>query len=170
MKYRFAILIFAIAFILQTSVFGQLQIAGASANLILCCGVVISFTYTETNAGIIVGAITAMIYDIAFSPFIGMTALPLAIVMGIAVFVREFLLNRERMVAMLSVAAGTVIIYYHLYFVMVKISGFASSYVHMLGSLVIYFVLDVIIMMILYIFMIEKATARRDNGYLKWAR
>lgn len=170
MKYRYAVIFFVLAFILQTSVFGQLQIMGASANLILCMGAVVSFVYSETNAGIIVGSATAMIYDIAFSPYIGMTALPLAIVMGLCIFVREFLLNRENMMSMLFVAAGSVIVYYNLYFVMTKIAGFASAYTYMLQNLIIYFILDVIIMMIIYIFMIEKATQRRDDGYLKWVR
>ncbi len=168
MRYRFAIIIFAAAFILQTSVFGQLPIAGCSANLILCCGIVISFVYPETNAGIIIGTAAAVIYDIAFSPYIGMTALPLAVVMGLAIFAREFLLNREHMGSMLVVSASTILIYYHLYFLMVRIAEIPSAYSMFLGKLVIYLILDVIISMILYIFMIENATKHRNDGYLAW--
>ena len=80
MKYRYACLIFALAFILQTTVFGMLPVFGVSANLLLCCCVVISFACTDNNAGIVISVVAGLLYDVCFSQYMGVTALLLLLI------------------------------------------------------------------------------------------
>lgn len=114
MKYRYACIIFALAFILQTTVFGMLPVFGVSANLLLCCCIVISFACTDNNAGFVISLIAGLLYDVCFSQYMGVTALLLVLVAAGCIAVRTFLLNSENFMSMLVTSLGSVFVYYNL--------------------------------------------------------
>ena len=57
MNYRKAIVLFVIAFLVQTSLLNVIMIKGYTPNLLLCLVVTISFLYENKTYGIVLGAI-----------------------------------------------------------------------------------------------------------------
>ncbi len=168
MKYRYAGLMFALAFILQTTIFGMIPVFGVSANLLLCCCVVISFVCADNNAGIVLSIAAGLLYDICFSQYVGVNALLLVLVAASCIFVRTFLLNSENFMSMLVVSLGTVAIYYNMLWLIYKIAGKGYSYLYMLEKLPIYMILNVIIMMIMYAIIIRKVVSHKSDRYSVW--
>lgn len=168
MKYRYAVIIFALAFILQTTVFGMLPVFGVSANLLLCCCVVISFACINNNAGIVISIIAGLLYDVCFSQYMGVTALLLALVAAGCIAVRTFLLNSENFMSMLVVSLGSIVLYYNLLWLIYKLAGISYSYLYMLGKLPVYIVLNSIIIMIMYAIIIRKVVRHKSDRYSAW--
>ncbi len=168
MKYRYAGLIFAAAFILQTTVFGMLPVFGVSANLLLCCCVVISFACADNNAGIVISAAAGLLYDICFSQYMGVTALVLVLVAAGCIAIRTFLLNSENFMSMLVVSLGAVTVYYHLFWLIYRLAGSNFSYLSMLEKLPVYIVLNTVIIMIIYAIIIRKVVSHRSDRYSAW--
>ena len=170
MKYRWSVIFFIAAFALQTAILGAFSIAGVSANLILCVAVSIAFTYQDDTSGLVLGLIFSLIYDAVFSAYLGLTALPLVITVILAIFLRERILNNENRVSMFIVSAGAVIIYYNLYWLFVRVAGYNSSYLAMLERLPLYLILNMIVMLILYFFLIRRVITHQEERYNRWVR
>ena len=168
MKYRYAGLIFAAAFLLQTTAFGMLPVLGVSANLLLCCCVVISFACTENNAGIVISTAAGLLYDVCFSQYMGVTALVLVLIAAGCIAVRTFLLNSENFMSMLVVSLGAVTVYYHLFWLMHRLAGSNCSYLYMLEKLPVYIILNTVIIMIMYAIIIRKVVSHRSDRYSVW--
>lgn len=168
MKYRYACIIFALAFILQTTVFGMLPVFGGSANLLLCCCIVISFACTDNNAGIVISIIAGLLYDVCFSQYMGVTALLLVLIAAGCIAVRTFLLNSENFMSMLVTSLGSVFVYYNLLWLIYRLAGSSYSYIYMLEKLPVYIILNVIIIMIMYAIIIRKVVSHKSDRYSVW--
>lgn len=168
MKYRYAGIIFALAFILQTTVFGMLPVFGVSANLLLCCCIVISFACTDNNAGFVISLIAGLLYDVCFSQYMGVTALLLVLIAAGCIAVRTFLLNSENFMSMLVTSLGSVFVYYNLLWLIYRLAGSSYSYLYMLEKLPVYIILNVIIIMIMYAIIIRKVVSHKSDRYSVW--
>ncbi len=168
MKYRYACLIFLVAFILQTTIFGMLPLFGVSANLLLCSCVVISFVCAENNAGVVLSIASGLLYDICFSQYIGVSPLLMVLVASCCILVRTFLLNAENFMSMLVVSFGSVVIYYNMLWLIYKVADKDYSYLYMLEKLPGYIILNVVIMMIMYAIIIRKVVSHKSDRYSVW--
>lgn len=74
MRYRFALPLFATAFLLQSTVASKLKILGVAPNLILCLVILLSFLY-DTNQGLALGVVFGLLQDLCFGQIIGPTAI-----------------------------------------------------------------------------------------------
>ena len=170
MKYRWAVIFFIAAFALQTAWMGAFSISDVSANLILCVSAAIAFTYPDDTSGIVLGGIFSLIYDAVFSAYLGITAFPLVITIALVMFVKEKLLNNENRISMLIVSAGSVLVYYNLYWLAVRAAGYNSAYTMMLGNLIWYLILNMVVMLILYFFLIRRVVIHQEERYNRWVR
>lgn len=168
MKYRYAIIIFTLAFVLQTTVFGKLPVFGVSANLLLCCCVVVSFACSQNNAGIVLAVVSGLVYDVCFSQYMGVTALSLTVVAACCIAVRIFLLNYENFMSMVVVSIGSIIVYYNIFWFIYKAAGIDYSYLYMLAKLPVYVILNGIIILIMYSIIIRKVVSHKSDRYSVW--
>lgn len=169
MRYRWAVLIFVAAFLFQICIVGNITVFGASVNLILCTAVITAFAYPEDTSGLIFGSLFALIYDFAFSPAPGVTALALAVTVLIGMGVKRVFLNSENSLSAVIVSLASVIVYYNLYWCLVKIAGINTAYTAMLTKLPLYLILNFIVMFIMYQIMISKVVKHKTDRYTKWA-
>lgn len=169
MRYGWSALIFAIAFMLQTGICGNFPIFGVSANLLLCCSVIITFAYPDDTSGIVLGGVFALLYDLVFSQFVGITAVPVVIVALCCIIAREYFLNNESTLSAAIISLISIVIYYNLYWVTVRLAGYGTAYVVMLQKLPVYVVMNWIIMMVIYAFMIRRVVKHKSDRYTRWA-
>lgn len=169
MKYRWALLIFAAAFILQVGVIGNFPIFGASANLILCMSVITAFSYPDDTAGLVIGGAFSLIYDFAFSQTPGVTALSLVLTILICMLLKNVLLNSESSLSAAIISVISVAVYYNFYWGMLKISGINTAYTAMLEKLPVYLALNFIVMYITYQIMIRRVVKHKTDRYTRWA-
>ena len=74
MKYRFALPLFLVAFLLQTTVFNHLKLFGTGPNLILCCLIILTFFYEGYSGGVLAVAF-GLLQDVCFGVVVGPSAL-----------------------------------------------------------------------------------------------
>ena len=79
MKFRFTILIFFLAFVLQTTFLNTFAIAGVTPSLIVIL-LICYYFFNKEPAGIATAMVFAVLLDIAFGGLIGVTPLALVIV------------------------------------------------------------------------------------------
>lgn len=95
MRYYLAIPLFLLAFLLQTTIFWRIPIAGYSPNILLCMVVVFSFIYQE-RYGLILGIAFGLLLDISTSLFLGIQAISFVVVFLIVRLFRS-IFNHESM-------------------------------------------------------------------------
>ena len=79
MRYYYAIPIFLLAFILQTTVMWRLPILGYSPNLLLCMVIVFSFIY-DVRYGLVLGVVFGLVLDIFTSQYLSINAISFVVV------------------------------------------------------------------------------------------
>lgn len=168
MRYRFAALIFAISFIIQSFILGSFAIAGANTNLILCFGVVIAFSYPDDTSSVVIGGIFALIYDICFSLYPGMGTVPYLITVTVCMLFKYYILNNENKLSMAIVSVLSVVLAYNLYWAAAAVTGIATSYISMLSHLPVYIILNIPVMYIAYLVIVEKNVRYRQDRYRRW--
>lgn len=153
---------FAAAFILQAGFAGFFPVMGASANLLLCLTAVFTFSFPDRYTAVICAGVFGLLYDMCFSQFIGVTGLCLMVICGLCIFARALLLNNETIVSGIVVSVGSVLIYYHLYWTLLKFCGDTHAYIMMLQHLPAYLVINFVIMMIMFL-IILRSRRQEDN-------
>lgn len=169
MKYRWALLIFIAAFFLQVCVTGGFAVFGASPNLILCASVITAFSYQDDTAGIVLGGLFALVYDFAFSQTAGVTALAVVLSVLLCIVIRNTFLNSESSLSAAIVSVVSVVFYYNIYWILLRISGVNTAYTAMLEKLPMYVILNFIVMFITYQIMISRVVKHKTDRYRRWA-
>ncbi len=168
MNYRWAVIFYIAAFFLQTAVTGVFPVAGVSANLLLCVSVAIAFSYSDDTSALVFGAVFSLVYDISMTGDPGMSMLALCVTVALTIAVRERVLNNENRFSMLIVSAGSVIVYYNLYWLCVRAAGYNTAYMVMLSKMHIYLLLNMPVMLVLYFFFIRSVVSHNEERYNRW--
>ena len=104
-------------------------------------------------------------------PVAGVSAnllLCVSVAIAFIIAVRERLLNNENRFSMLIVSAGSVIVYYNLYWLCVRIAGYNTAYIVMLSKMHIYLLLNMPVMLVLYFFFIRSVVSHNEERYNRW--
>ncbi len=166
MNYRKAIVMFVIAFLVQTSLLNVIMIKGYTPNLLLCLVVTISFLYENKTYGIVLGAIFGVLYDICFSTVVGPTALCLVIVAAFILLVRETV-NIENIINMWVVATISIAVYYVLNWLLIHLTGNPLGILYMLTKLPGEYIYSIIVITILYLILLRLSDRHRRDRYFR---
>jgi len=149
MKTRTAIIIFSLAFIIQTTLLRYIAIDHTAPNLLLCLVIVFSFMYNEPF-GILFSVIFGLLWDINFGIYMGVSAIGLLVVaMAMVLFRKPF--NRESfLLALLGGVIGS-ILYSCIYLGAYKLLGLPHSIYYLLKPQLYMIMYNVAIVMILHL-------------------
>ncbi|MGP1570314.1 MAG: rod shape-determining protein MreD [Eubacteriales bacterium] len=119
MKLRFAILIFFVTFVLQTTFVNAFSIFGVTPNLLLNLLICYLFFNKDKN-GIILAALLGIVIDISVGQLVGVTSLALIFVYFAVVSLKENF-NVENLVVAVPIGVFSTIIFDFVYFLIYKI-------------------------------------------------
>ncbi len=122
MRYCKSAVLFASALLVQTNFLNLIAVSGYTPNLCLALVIVFSFLLRGEAHAVIFGAVSGIVYDMAFSPVIGPTALAL---LAVCAFIRVigYTANNESCINMIVFGAGSISIYYFLRWLLLGIAG-----------------------------------------------
>lgn len=164
MKYRYSFILFAIFFIIQSTVLNHLSVFGVTANLILCAVIAFSFLYEDYN-GLINGIIFGMLLDLCFSPIVGIAALCNMVIALYAMEMKRYL-YKESLVSILIVSFSGTIIYQLIYWGLGRMFDSPISFIYVAklsGVLLLY---NGIALMLIYFFMRKHVIKHRKDRYI----
>lgn len=134
MSTKKALILFALALLLQPGLLNLLQIGGITPNLLLCLGLFIGFTEPEGIRPALVGVPFFLVLDILSGPYAGVGALSyFLVILALAFVVRD--LNRDHWMPLLAVSFGGILLYYLVYWVILAILGNPAGILRLLWFL-----------------------------------
>jgi len=166
MKYGYAIALFAVAFIIQTTLMNVIGINGATPNLLLCLVVILSFLFDERNYGLVLGMVFGLLYDICFSQYVGVAALSF-LVISLSVMIINFFMNKETVFSVITISVGATVIYSLFYWGVMAMLGSGYSFLYMLKNLPLYILYNTAVVTMLYYLMIKKVIRYHYDRYYK---
>lgn len=166
MRYWKAAIVFAAAFLVQTSLLNMLSIKGFTPNLILCLVVVFSFLYEEEMYGIIFGAVFGVLYDICFSAVIGPTAIALVVTAIVILIVREYA-NIENIINLWVVSVLSLGIFYVISWALFRLSGNPLGIVYVLKGLPWTGLYSLVVITAIYLILIRRVVKHRKDRYFR---
>lgn len=164
MKYRYAIPIFIVAFLIQSTVLRSIAILGTSPNLLLCLVIVFSFLYEE-QVGLVLGAFFGAAWDICFGMFIGVSGISF-IAASLGVMLLKNYLNHEHVIPAFFASILGTIINSVVFWGINMLLGAPQTVTYVLSLQPILIGYNVIFVIILHlIFVRDVIKHRRDNYY-----
>lgn len=158
MKYRYALLYFLAAFLLQSTVLIHFSVLGIAPNLVLCLVARMSFLY-EKPYGMVMGIVFGLLLDLCFGPVIGVAALSLFLTALALGFLRGYL-YQESVISMFFAALISTVIYEAVYFICLLVLGMEYQILYVLKYLPILILWHSLILIGIYFL-----TARRMEKY-----
>jgi rod shape-determining protein MreD len=164
MRYYYAIPIFLIAFLLQTTILWQYPIFGYSPNLIFCLVVVFSFLYEE-RYGLILSIVFGMLLDVSTSLYFGVQTLGLLLVC-ISVRLLRLAFNHEKFLPDIIIAAGLTPVNIFIVWAIYHLCGLPLSVMYPVYSLLPLVIMHTIIVFILHLILVRGVVRfRQDRHY-----
>lgn len=164
MKYRYAVLLFVIAFLLQTVLAPQNSILGISPDLTLCLVIAMAFLY-EGNSGVVCGVLFGLLIDLCFSPVIGPAAISY---LAVALFVAELRrhLYRDSLLNITIATVSGTVLFYLFYWAILGVFGGTYHFIVMLRMVPLLLIFHTIANILFY-FLIGRRSVRhpRDRHY-----
>ena len=166
MKYRYAVCLFSVAFIIQTTLMNVISIYGVTPNLLLCLVVVFSFLYDENNCGLVLGVIFGLFYDVCFSEYVGIAALAF-LVISLGIMLVNIVMNKEAIISVVIVSAAATIAYALIYWSIMALLGSNYSFYYMIKFLPLYVLYNTAVVTALYLLMIKRVIRHHYDRYYK---
>jgi len=164
MKYRYGFAAFLTAFIIQTTLIHHMAILDVAPNLILILVIAFSFLFDEKH-GIVFGILFGLLQDVFFAPVIGISALCYFLVsLGIGE-VRRYL-YRDNILSVAFIAFGGTLGYYVLFWILSAMFGSIYQITSLLGRLPLEMLLNMMILMVVYWFIVRKVIKYRGFKYM----
>ena len=149
---------FIAAFLLQSTLVLNFNIAGITPNFILCMTVLFSFLY-KGNQGLVFGVIFGLLQDIGFSILIGPSAILYFLIALLMSEIRHYL-YRDSILNLFFVSIMGTGLYYVIYWLILMIFKSNYSFIYMIKGLPVLLVFNFIIMVAFYL-----AVGKRDIRY-----
>ncbi len=149
MKHGIVLIFFIAAFLLQSTLVLNFNIAGITPNLILCMTVLFSFLYNG-NQGLVFGVIFGLLQDISFSILIGPSAILYFLIALLMSEIRHYL-YRDSILNLFFVSAMGTGLYYVIYWLILMVFKSNYSFIYMMKGLPILLVFHFIIMVVFYL-------------------
>ena len=166
MKYKYAFLLFLVAFLLQTTLLNIIGVFGVTPNLLLCLVIIFSFLYDEEYHGLVFGVLFGLLYDICGAQYIGISAIGFMVI-ALAIMLINIVLNKELVVSIILITIAGTWLYQSLYWVIMAMLGSQYSYLYMLRRLPLHILYNTVITTILYYALIKKVIKHHKDRYYK---
>ena len=164
MKYRYAFILYLLAFIVQSSLLQNVSILGVAPNLLLLLTIALSFLFNE-RYGMIFGIIFGLISDLLFSQVIGVSALSYFLVALSVSSIKKYL-YRDNIFSILFISAVGTIFYNALVWSISSIFGGDIGPLYALYKQPIAVVYNSLIMLPFYWFLVRKVIGYRGFKYM----
>lgn len=162
MRYHFAIPIFLLAFLIQTTILWRFTFFGFSPNLLLCLVIVFSFIY-ENKYGIVLGIAFGLLLDLSTSIYMSIQTITFVIVYFIVRYFRN-IFNHEALIADMGMAVIATPINVFLVWIITRLSGVPESIVYSLKSLLPLLFMHVILVGILHLIFVKTVIRYRKDA------
>ncbi|MGN0658923.1 MAG: hypothetical protein ACI4LA_04890 [Emergencia sp.] len=166
MKYRYALIMYIICFLLQPFLYNLFPSFSSHASLLLCLTAVLTFVYDDAVPGILFGFIFSLFGDIFYGMYAGPGALCLVLTAAVIWLLRGFA-NIENIInAVLNMIFATWL-YATLYWVVYSFTGSPYSYLYAMKSLPLQFLFNTVIGTGLYLVLIQRVIKHKRDRYFK---
>lgn len=159
MRYRTLIPTLIIAFIMQLSIMNLITIYGVVPNLLLCLVLIITLLFDNEQRIVICILIMGILLDFAVGKYVGIYALVFFVSSMFTVVYKQFF-NYESKISIIPLGICGTFIYNGLSSIILAIIGMKISLLKIITFSLIGSVLNLILMFIIYVVLIKKATAR----------
>lgn len=133
MKLRYMYLIFALAFLIQSTLLNQLSLFGVTPNLILCLVMLLSFWfggYGVMGAGIVFG----LLQDLCFGDLIGIAAIGYFLI-SLGIMLTKHLLYRDNVLSIFFMTLVSTASYELIYWLLRTVMDGTAHILYMLSIL-----------------------------------
>ena len=161
MRYYFAVPIFLLALLIQTTIMWRLPIFGFSPNLLLCMVIVFSFLYNESY-GLILGIAFGLLLDISTSIFLGTQTISFVFVF-IVVRIFRNIFNHESIILDMLMALIATPINVMLVWVINRLLGVPDSIVYALKSLLPLMFLNFLLVGVLHLIFVRTVIRHKQD-------
>lgn len=166
MKYKFAVCLFLIAFLLQATLLNVIAIFGATPNLLLCLVVIFSFLYDEGYYGMILGVTFGLLYDICFSEYIGIAAL-CCFIIALSIMLVNVVMNKEMVLSVVLITIASTFLYNVIYWAIMEMLGSNYGFFYMLRCQPLYMAYNTVVTVILYYVLIKRVVRHHKDRYYR---
>ena len=148
-----------VAFILQLSLVNGVAIFGVAPSVILVLEMITIFLFSNEIRCVIASVIVGFCLDATVGSYMGVYGLTLFVVALFTMFYKEFC-NNENKLSLVPLALVGTIIYNGIPSIVYALAGMSVSIEKIVKFAGIGFILNLILMYIMYLFMIKKASYR----------
>jgi rod shape-determining protein MreD len=136
MSYKKAAFLYGIGFFVQFSLLNLFSVNGVTPNLILCLMIFITYKYNNGLKPALLAIPFALLSDVIGGQYVGVSALALFVLcLAVSYFGRD--LNRETIWTLLTVSAIGTVVYYFIYWLILKILGNPGTILDLMKFLLI---------------------------------
>ncbi len=167
MRYWKSSLFFIAALLIQTNILNLFSIFGYTPNLSLALVIAFSFLLRGEMHGFILGTISGILFDIAFSPVIGTTAIPLFVV-ALFIYVACYTVNNESYINMALFSVLSIIIYYGTSRLILRLAGDPRGILIALKPAIFSGIYTLIVSMLIFSAMLSKRKKNRTDRHKRW--
>ena len=160
MKTNRIIILFLSAFFLQTTVINLLEIRGFTPNLLLCATILLLLNKTEPGVVVGISLLTALLYDICFSDFIGSSAAAVFAVSATVIAVKRILNLEDNLLPLIVLTAFETVLYNLIVWLCTKLVGHSYGLLYILGLQPFYILYNLVLMSVFYMLFISRQKGR----------
>ncbi len=166
MKYRYAIIVFFLAFVVQGTFLNTIGINHITPNLILCLALSLSFLYEDEYCGVILGIVFGLLTDICYSRYVGIASLGYLLLCMGTILIKE-ILNKENIASILIVTAAGTFLYNIYYWAVMHLLGSSYGILFVLKQQPIAIAYNLAVVFIIYRVLIKKVVKYHYDRYYK---
>ena len=159
------IVVFLIVWILQAFLNGLIPAGMMVPNVILCMTIALIHVYGDDIRWMAIGLIAALCMDMWNGLFVGIGMCALLAAEIVILILRHFI-DYDNVLFSAGISTVTIFVYYTVYFVLAKAKGSFYSYGYAIKYILIELVMNVIIFMIIYLFLMKhERKVNKRNWY-----
>jgi rod shape-determining protein MreD len=149
MKTRYAILLFSLAFVVQSTMLRYIAIRDVSPNILLCLVIVFAFLYDEP-LGVVFGVIFGILWDMEFGLYVGVSAVSQMTAALLVTRLKRYL-NHELVLPALAAGLVGVTLNNAVYWSLYKLTGIPHTLPYILGPQPILIAYNLLFVMIFHL-------------------
>lgn len=160
MKTNRIIILFLTAFFLQTTMVNLIEIRGFTPNLLLCATILLLLNKAEPGVVMSISLLTALLYDICFSDFIGSGAAAVLAVSATVITVKRILNLEDNLLPLIVLTAFETVLYNLIVWLCSKLADHPYGLLYVLGLQPFYILYNIAIISAFYLLFISRQKGR----------
>lgn len=165
-KHRHVFLIYLAAFLLQPFLQNLIPVIGNNLNLILCLTVMLVFVYESPGQGVFFGSVFALLSDLFYGQYTGVSALVMVIT-AVAVYGLKYFSHIENFANAIIFMAGATLLYAGLYWGVYAAIGSTYTLGYALQYVLLQAVLNSVVGLGIYFVFVRRVIKHRRDRYYR---